>query len=337
MRAVVVDFERHSLGLRDVEEPRIESRDQVLLRVRQIGVCGTDREIAAGRVVHPPPGASFLTIGHEALAEVAECGTGVRDLQPGDWVVPIVRRPCSPPCRACADGRTDFCLSGQYRERGIVAAHGYFTEFAVDERQYLLRIPPDLAPFAVLIEPLSVVEKAIELARRAHHQHYACDPPRALVFGAGAIGILSALALKARGYDTAVWSKEPSNHLRVRLLEEAGVRYERCSADIVIEATGSADATLQGLGALTRGGVLVTLGAPNATVPFPFRDLIVKNQAVLGSVNASPESFEAALDDLRRFDRSILDRMIYHMDFKDFQRSISGPPAEQPKLVHVIA
>ncbi|HLJ48901.1 MAG TPA: alcohol dehydrogenase catalytic domain-containing protein [Bryobacteraceae bacterium] len=336
MRAVVVDFERGDLALRDVAEPRIDGAEQVLLRVRQVGVCGTDREIAAGRIVHPPPGSSFLTIGHEALAEVAECGSGVHDLQPGDWVAPIVRRPCPLPCGACASGRTDLCLSGEYRERGIVAEHGYFTEFAVDERRYLLRVPRDLVDVGILIEPLSVVEKAIELARRAHHDHYVFDPPKALVLGAGTIGILSAMVLRARGFDTAVWSQEDRRHLRVRLLEEAGMRYERGPADIVIEATGSAEATMTGLASMARGGVLVTLGAPNAEVLFPFRDLIVKNQAVLGSVNASPESFEAAVEDLQRFDRSILQRMIRQVGFEDFRWSINGPAAEHPKLVHMI-
>jgi glucose 1-dehydrogenase len=339
MRAVAVDFESHKVELRQVAEPERLAVDEVLFRVNQVGVCGTDREIAAIRLVLPPPGDSFLTIGHEALGQVVEVGQSVGVLKPGDWVVPMVRRPCSG-CKPCANGRADLCATGEYVERGIVRLHGYFTDLAVDESRYLLPVPGDLLDCAILIEPLSAVEKAIETAQRAHVEYFTFDPPRALVLGAGAIGILSALVLRERGFDVTVASIEDRQHPRVRVLDAAGIPYTgvdaACPSDVVIEATGSAEALTTGARSLARNGVMITLGAPNATVEFPFRDLIVKNQSLIGSVNATAHSFDQALSDLARFDRRVLNAMIHRARFDDFERTLLGPLGPYPKVVHML-
>src|SRR5579859_63920 len=213
MRAVAVNFENHKVELRSVAEPDAIGTQDVLLRVNQIGVCGTDREVAGIRLVQPPPGDSFLTIGHEALGQVVATGSNVDSLQTGDWVVPMVRRPCAA-CRPCADGRSDLCASGGYVERGIVRLHGYFTDFAADDCRYLLKVPAGLLDVAILIEPLSAVEKAVAVALETHNAYYSFDPPRALVLGAGTIGILAALALRERGFEVTVASLEERDHPR---------------------------------------------------------------------------------------------------------------------------
>jgi len=82
--------------------------------------------------------------------------------------------------------------------------------------------------------------------------------------------------------------------------------------------------------------VLVTLGAPNATIAFPFRDLIIKNQALIGSVNASPASFALALDDLSGFDRRVLDAMIHRVHFEEYGRTLTGPLSPHPKVIHMM-
>jgi threonine dehydrogenase-like Zn-dependent dehydrogenase len=339
MRAVAVNFESHKLEVKQVAEPKRLADDEVLFRVNQVGVCGTDREIAAIRLVLPPPGDSFLTLGHEALGQVIEVGRNAGPLKPGDWVVPMVRRPC-PGCRPCASGRPDLCATGQYLERGIVRLHGYFTELAVDESRYLLRVPSDLLDCAILVEPLTAVEKAVETALRAHIEYFTFDPPRALVLGAGAIGILAALTLRERGFDVAVASLEDREHPRIRVLEMAGIPYTAADAappsDIVIEAAGAAAALTAGMRSLAHNGVLIVLGAPNAAITFPSRDLIIKNQSVIGSVNATPQSFEQAIQDLTKFDRKVLRAMIHRAGYDDFEWTLQGPLPPYPKVVHML-
>jgi len=309
------------------------------MRVHQAGVCGTDRDLARFRYGYPPEGESYLILGHEALGQVVETGSEVRGLARGDWVVPMIRRACAPACASCACGRRDLCLTDGYLERGIFGAHGYFCDWAVDDAADLVKIPPDLAGHAVLVEPMSVVEKAIDSALRVHLG----EPATALVLGAGPIGVLAALALQLRGFAVALASLEPRDHPRARLLERAGVRYFPVGAgslppaDIVIEAAGAPEAALAALKSLAPLGVAVVLGAMEAPAGLPLIDLINGNRALIGSVNAAPESFAAAVRDLARLDGGLLDSMVRRAAFGEFEESILGPPAGAVKVVHMVA
>ena len=100
--------------------------------------------------------------------------------------------------------RADMCQTGKYRERGIRGLDGYQTEFAVDQEQYVVRVPPELEPVGVLMEPLSVVEKAIDEALRVQTVRCpdAATTPdwlhgrRCLVAGLGPVGLLAAMVLR---------------------------------------------------------------------------------------------------------------------------------------------
>ncbi len=337
MRAVVLDYAQHTLTDRHVEEPREVSAGQVLMRIHSCGVCGTDRDLASFQFSEPPPGEPYMILGHEAVAEVVECGAGVSGLQRGDYVVPTVRRPCNPPCAACAAGRRDLCTSGAYTERGILRQHGYFTEYAVDDAADVIPIPRGREEYGMLIEPLSCVEKAVDSAIRVH----VFEPRTALVIGAGTVGILAALVLTQRGLATTIQSIEPPLSARARLVEPAGIpftnRYSGAGADIVFEAAGCDEAVYAGVGALAPNGVLVVFGAKEGRRGFPFLELILKNQTVLGSINASPAGAWQAARDLATFDAGILDAMIHRVRFDDYRESILGSAPERPKTVHVIS
>lgn len=336
MRAVALDYQHRQLAETRIPEPHLERDDQVLFRVSEVGVCGTDRELASFQLGFPPPGESLLILGHEALGQVVEVGRAVTAIRPGDWVVPMIRRACAPPCPSCARGRRDLCISGKWLERGIFGLHGYCAEYALDAAEDLVVIPETLLDCAVLIEPLSVVEKALETALRFHEP----GARTALALGAGPIGMLAALALQARGLETVMYSLEPPEHSRARLMRAAGVRYlttlEQVAADIVVEATGSADAVSSGLRCLAPLGVCAVLGAATAAGQLPLLDLLVNNQVIFGSVNASPQSFARALDELARFDRAILHRMIRRATVSELPETLSGPLPEAPKIVHVL-
>ncbi len=291
--------------------------------------------LASFRLGAPPADETKLVLGHEALGQVIDTGSGVKSLNRGDWVVPTVRRACKPPCSSCARGRRDLCISGKYTERGIFRLHGYFTERAVDAEDDLIRVPLKLVDFGVLIEPLSIAEKAIVRALAVHEG----EPQTALVLGLGPIGMLAAMALKVRGYGVRVHSLEPADHPRVSILRLQDIPYEPMltgSADIVIEATGSTDAALSALQQMPPLGVMVLLGAPDGAGPVPFLRMIVNNQTIVGSVNADAESFRAAVEDLARFDRRALAALITRTRFSDLERSLTGPPMVAPKVVHVL-
>src|SRR5262249_10281565 len=209
MQALAVFPSKKSVQLVDIPEPRLQDATGVLLRVREDALRGTDREISAFEHGSPPPGSDRLILGHESLAEVVEVGRSVQSLHPGDLVVAMVRRPCAhPECRPCRAGRSDFCITGDFTERGIKEADGFLTEYTLDDEEYLLKVPNPLADVAVLIEPLTVVAKAIGQARAILHRlPYEPGPQRGLVLGAGPVGLLGAMGLVANGYETVVYSR----------------------------------------------------------------------------------------------------------------------------------
>src|SRR5215475_5920575 len=166
MQAVAVFPSKKKLDLVDVPQPKLQGSTDVLLRVREVGLCGTDREISSFEYGSPPPGSDHLILGHESLAEVIEVGRGVHSLRPGDLVVAMVRRPCPhAECRPCRAGRPDFCVTGDFTERGIKGADGFLTDYVVDDEAYLVRVLHALADVAVLVEPLTVITKAGDQAR----------------------------------------------------------------------------------------------------------------------------------------------------------------------------
>jgi threonine dehydrogenase-like Zn-dependent dehydrogenase len=97
MKALAVFPARRAVRLIDHPEPAVTSPTGVKLRMLEVGICGTDREIVGFQYGTPPPGSEYLVLGHESLGEVIEVGPAVTRVKPGDLVVTIVRRPCPHP------------------------------------------------------------------------------------------------------------------------------------------------------------------------------------------------------------------------------------------------
>lgn len=334
MRALLLDYSERKLVERDTVAPGAPAAHEARFRVRETGICGTDRTLARFSIGRPPAGESKLILGHEALGEVEAVGSGVSGFAPGDLVVPMVRRPCGE-CSCCGRGRWDLCLTGRYVERGIVGAHGYFCDVAIDEARFLVPVPAALADLAVLVEPMSVVEKAVEAGLGAHE-----DTPRtAIVLGAGPIGLLAALVLQSRGLAVTLVSLESETNPRAALARQAGIEYRRQAsgpADLVIEAAGAPEAGFQAVRLLAPCGVAVILGAMDGTGTFPFHGLILGNRKVIGAVNAPRESFEAAVTDLQRLDRRVLSQLIERRSRREVFESLGPNPPQAVKLVHVL-
>ncbi|QSQ21399.1 glucose 1-dehydrogenase [Pyxidicoccus parkwayensis] len=322
MKAVAVFPKQREVRVIDAPEPRLQSPTQVKVRTREVGVCGTDKDILEFAYGTPPPGSEYLIPGHECLGEVVEVGSAVRGFQKGDLVVPRVRRPCPhATCPACRHGHPDFCLTGDYTERGIKDAHGFCAESFVEDVAYLHRAPVELRDVAVLTEPLTIAEKALRQVKHIQERlPWRPEPGRAVVLGAGPVGQLGVMALLRRGYVTTVYSRSPKPNVKAAAAEAVGAPYlsskevspeelvRRAGApDLVYEATGSATAAFESLKALAPNGVLVFTGVPSHGQELSLegaelmKQWVLRNQVVLGTVNASDSDFAAALDDLGRF------------------------------------
>ena len=332
MRGVAVFPETREVRVIEREAPRISRPDEVLLRMLDIGICGTDKEICTFEYGTPPPGEDHLVIGHESLAEIIEVGTAVQRLERGDLVVPTVRRPCPhPECLPCRTGHQDYCVTGDFRERGIKEQHGFMTEYVVEDQRYLNPVPPDLRDIAVLAEPLTIAEKALAQTfwmMQERPPWLAPDTPEdkrgqgltALVLGIGPVGLLGAMALVAAGFTTYVYSRETPPHPRIDLVDAIGANYlssvsttfaelaeQTGNIDLIYEAAGQSHFALEALKVLGTNAIFVLTGVPGlqafveADPAKGMRNLVLKNQILLGTVNAAPAAFAAALRDLDRF------------------------------------
>jgi len=322
MQALAVFPSKKSVRLVELPKPKLESPTGVLLRVREVGLCGTDREISSFEYGTPPPGSDHLVLGHESLAEVVEVGRDVGSLRPGDLVVAMVRRPCShPECLPCRAGRSDFCTTGDFTERGIKQADGFLTEYALDDEQYLVKVPKQLADVAVLIEPITVVSKAALQTRAIMDRlPYDTGHQRGLILGAGPVGLLGAMVLVASDYETTVYSRDPESSDRAQLVRSLGADYISAASqpietlaqaagefDVVIEAVGFAPVMFAASRSLRPNGVVALTGIPaeGATAEIDLgrslRDIVLRNQVVFGTVNAGRRDYVAAIQQLEQF------------------------------------
>ena len=318
-----------------MEEPTEPASGEVLLEIIEVGVCGTDRDLTKFRFGKPPAGQFHLILGHEALARIKAVGPQVEGYSSGDLVVPRVRHRCRPACSTCTAGRSDLCVTNNYQERGITGLDGFFRPLAIDDAAQLQTIPPELADVAVLVEPISVVEKAWELALRLHSTG---QVRRVAVIGAGTIGLLAAMLAKLKGHEVTVVSRESAESPRAKLVQKLGCNYQlnfgNLSADVIIEAAGSNTAACAAISCLAPLGVMILLGAPNGPGELPFLNMIVGNQVIAGSVNAAPHHFAQAVRDLSALDRSMLGRLIERRSFASAKETIISGVAESIKLVH---
>jgi threonine dehydrogenase-like Zn-dependent dehydrogenase len=244
----------------------------------------------------------------------------------------MVRRPCPhDDCLPCAAGRQDFCSTNDYTERGIKERHGFMTEYVVDDERYMNVVPRALRDVGVLVEPLTIAEKALAQIQVVQQRlPWACPATagkhdgschRAVVLGAGPVGILGAMALVADGYETYVYSRGGAASPRARVVAAFGATFIDAETvavadlprkigaiDVVYEATGVSSLAFDVLQMLGTNGIFVFTGVPGRA-PAPvtvdtdllMRNLVLQNQVVLGSVNASRADFEAAIRDVTLF------------------------------------
>jgi threonine dehydrogenase-like Zn-dependent dehydrogenase len=330
MKAVAVFPSERRYAVIDHPEPRVTSTTGVKLRMLDVGICGTDKEIVAFEYGAPPEGSPYLILGHESLGEVVEVGSAVTRLKAGDLAVPTVRRPCDQPdCVACRAGRQDFCYTGEFSERGINQRHGFMSEFVVEEEHYLNPVPASLREIAVLVEPLTIAEKGVtQLWQVQQRLPWACATNggsrghchRAVVLGGGPVGLLGAMKLVLEGFDTTVYSRTPAASDLERLVTSFGAKFVHAekatvadlaaavgNVDVVYEAVGASSLAFEMMQYLGTNGVFIFTGVPGRKGPISvdadaiMRSHVLKNQVIFGTVNASVESFADAIADLGAF------------------------------------
>ncbi|AWV02965.1 NAD(P)-dependent alcohol dehydrogenase [Burkholderia sp. JP2-270] len=272
MKALVLERTRE-LALRDIDLPQEVGPGDVRIKIHTVGVCGSDVHYYVHGGIGPFRVDAPMVLGHEASGTVVETGAGVTHLRVGDRVCmePGVPRLDSP-----ATLRGLYNLDPDVRFWATPPVHGCLTPFVVHPAAFTYRLPDNVS-FAegAIVEPLSI---GLQAAKKA-----AMKPGDiAVVIGAGTIGAMTALAALAGGAarviladvvpdKLALFDGKPAvTTVDVRTRPLADAVAEATSgwgADVVFEASGSANAYPGLVDLMCPGGCAVLIGMPVAPVP----------------------------------------------------------------------
>jgi threonine dehydrogenase-like Zn-dependent dehydrogenase len=311
----VIPLTASSAKLDDIDEPPA-SEGPVLVATLAVGICGTDAEIVSGAYGWAPEGRQRLVLGHESVGRVLEAPQG-SGFSAGDLVVAIVRRPDPVPCYSCAAGEWDFCRNGQYREHGIKQLDGFAREHYRADPDGLVHVDASLGSLGVLLEPTTIVAKAWEQVERIGGRAR-WQPTRAVVTGAGPIGLLAAMIGRQRGLEVHVIDQVTSGR-KPDLVAQIGAKYhtgelhDACEApDVIMECTGVPSLVLDAMEHVGPGGVVCLTGVSSTGRSIELdagalnRTMVLENEAVVGSVNANRRHYQQGAKALAAADPSWL-------------------------------
>lgn len=317
MKAITIKPQvKGSIELREAKKPEPKDEYEVLVKVLEAGICRTDLEIYNGLYGEAPEGEDHLIMGHESIGIVESAGLQAK-LEPGDYIARTVRRPCPSRCYPCGIGSQDFCRTGNYTETGIKGLHGTMAEYYTDRAEFLVKIPTEYKDIGVLMEPLSFAEKAVNQAF-VIQKRLNILPTKAMILGAGPIGLLEAMILRNRGVNTYIAARSKPGNLKSRIAERIGAKYistqetnlkETGKFDIVIESTGSTDRIKDSFELLGTNGVLcltsITAGntQTNITLEQINMDFVLGNKAMVGAVNANINDYKRGIRDIEFFEK----------------------------------
>ncbi|UCH73956.1 MAG: alcohol dehydrogenase catalytic domain-containing protein [Rhodospirillales bacterium] len=280
-----------TLEYREEPDP-VPAAGEALVRIDAVGICGSDMHAWHG---HDPRRVPPLILGHEAAGEVVS-GSG------------IGRRVTMNPLIIC--GRCVYCLTGrsnlcENRTMIGMTRPGAYAQFVSIPEHCLVDLPADMNPSdAALTEPTATAWHAVDLAERACRRSLAeCD---ALVIGGGAVGLLTALVLRARGIRTLVLAetnplrRATAQDERIHCFDPTEAAPEERLADVVFDCVGSARTRQLAIHAARPGGVVVHIGLQDSSGELDVRKITLSELSFLGVYTYTTADLRASADALYR-------------------------------------
>jgi len=306
------------------QRPRpLRQPGEVLLRVRRVGVCGTDLHIFTGK---QPYLAYPRVMGHE-LSGIVEEADPASGLAPGDAVYVMPYLSCGR-CVACRQGKTNCCTSIQ-----VLGVHrdGAMTEFLAVPAPFVHKVEGITLDEAAMLEFLAIGAHAVARADVASGQ-------RVLVAGAGPIGLAVMLFAVRRG--ARVVALDPRRdrldvaraHLGIEAAVEVGPddaqELARLSGgeyfDVVFDATGNAQAMERGFAFIAHGGCYVLVSIVQGNISFADPEFHKREATLLSSRNATTADFETVLAAMRAGDVPVAALATHRMQLADLPRDFAA-------------
>lgn len=290
-----------------VEVPQPQpAMDEVLVRVRACGICGSDIhgwDGSTGR--RRPP----LIMGHEASGEIAGLGRGVRDWKMGERVTFDSTIYCGS-CAPCQSGKVNLCENR--RVVGVAPAEyrqdGAFAEYVVLPTRILYRLPESLSfPHAAMVEPVSIAIHAVQRVKVA-------PTDTVVVVGSGMIGLFVIQALKWAGAKRIIAVDRETSRLQlarelgatetlksdwVDVQAEVAKLTNGTGADLAFEVVGISPTLQLALACLRKGGSAVLVGNLAPKTDFPLQAVVTREISLFGSC-ASAGEYPLCLDLISR-------------------------------------
>jgi L-iditol 2-dehydrogenase len=287
--------EYKQLEIVDIPVP-IPAPDEVLVRVKACGICGSDvhgYDGSSGRRIPP------IVMGHEAAGVVAGMGSKVSGIQEGDRITFDSTIYCGR-CAYCLRGEVNLCdrrqvlgvSTPEYRRPGA------FAEYVLVPQRIMHRLPGDISfAEAAMVEPLAVAVHAVSLSEINENS-------TVLVVGAGMIGILVMQALRAANCSRIYISD--IDDTRLRLAEQLGATAtinakkadtaaeihgltSGTGVDVALEAVGNSVAIKTAIDSVRKGGIVTLIGNISPTVEIPLQAVVSRQIRLQGSAASSGE------------------------------------------------
>ncbi|WP_040984451.1 zinc-dependent alcohol dehydrogenase [Oceanobacillus jeddahense] len=284
----------------EIEEKQIPElkQNEVLIKVEAVGLCGSEIEGFLGHnSLRVPP----LVMGHEFSGHIADIGKSVTGVTKGTKVVVNPLLICGT-CKQCRRGNETQC-----ENRQIIGIHrsGAFAEYVAVPASAIVEVPEKLDSFAAsLAEPLACTFRAVRRAMAAH------TVPNILVYGAGAIGLLSSFVAKELGANKIIVAD--INEDRLQTLQEVGIENTLNNSkddfeakleeivgykgiDVVIDAVGFQATRTQSAKVVNPGGMIMNVGLGIDETVVPINHYIRSEITILGSFCYSRQDFQDAV------------------------------------------
>ena len=327
MRAIEL-VARRTLEERMVPDPPEPGPGQVVVRVRAIGICGSDMHWYLDGHIGPYQSRYPRILGHEPAGEIVACGPGVTGFHAGQRVAMEPAMHCGR-CEYCLSGRHNVCPATKFM--GSNSANGFFVDYVTVPATNVLAVPDSMSFSEVtLIEPLSVIVHVLEISKFRLGDTVA-------ILGAGPIGMLTAALAKASGA-ARVWVADIVPH-RLELARKMGADvvvnrneaslYEAVmdetggrGVDMAFDAAGFASTINEGMNVARPGGTFVLIGLPTEEPLHVDLNIAMDKELRLQTIKRSNHNDHAALELLR--DGRIPAAMItHHLPLGDTPRAFA--------------
>jgi len=270
--------------------------DDVLVRVRACGICGSDvhgLDGSTGRRIPP------LVMGHEASGEVVESGANVTDLKTGDRVTFDSTVYCGR-CVFCTRGEQNLCDNREVLgvSPGPYRRHGAFAEFVSVPRRIMYKLPDNLTyEQAAMIEAVSVAVHAVNLTPIKLGD-------TSIVVGCGMIGILTIQAAKHAGCSRIIvvdpdearlergmkaGATDTVNPKSVNAVEAIRKLTGGIGADVALECVGATEPIMTAIEGVKKGGAVTLVGNVTPKIELPLQSVVSRQIRLQGSCASNGE------------------------------------------------